>query len=190
MSDAAFYFYHIAHMAKHFEESGIGLRFFLDLWILDHFVECNAAAREALLMEGGLLPFSQAMRKASEAWFSGETADEATVRIQKYVVASGIYGSKHHRVAIERAKNGTSGKQVKRRIFMPYQELKKQYPVLEEHPVLTPAYEVRRWAHLLKHGRLQRAADELKEIRELKESDVQAVEQLMTDVGLNGPVSS
>ena len=35
MSDAFFYFYHIAHMAKHFEDGGCGIRPFLDLWILD-----------------------------------------------------------------------------------------------------------------------------------------------------------
>lgn len=36
MSDTYFYFYHIAHMAKHFENGGCGIRPFMDLWILDH----------------------------------------------------------------------------------------------------------------------------------------------------------
>ena len=33
--DEAFYFYHIAHMAKHFEEGGCGIRSFIDLYYLD-----------------------------------------------------------------------------------------------------------------------------------------------------------
>ena len=43
MWDGLFYFYHIAHMAKHFEVGGCGIRPFLDLWLLDR---CAQGDRE------------------------------------------------------------------------------------------------------------------------------------------------
>ncbi|MFX7845188.1 nucleotidyltransferase family protein, partial [Acinetobacter baumannii] len=38
MPDELFYFYHIAHMAKHVENGGCGIRPFLDIWVLMHYV--------------------------------------------------------------------------------------------------------------------------------------------------------
>ena len=54
MSDAFFYFYHIAHMAKHFENGGCGVRPFIDLWILDNLENEDVSARDALLLQGRL----------------------------------------------------------------------------------------------------------------------------------------
>ena len=50
MTDAYFYFYHIAHMAKHFENGGCGIRPFIDLWILDHIQDIDLIARDGLLL--------------------------------------------------------------------------------------------------------------------------------------------
>ena len=36
MSDDVFYYHQVVHMAKHFEYGGCGLRFFIDIWILNH----------------------------------------------------------------------------------------------------------------------------------------------------------
>ena len=52
LADDMFYFFHIAHMAKHFEMGGCGIRTFLDIWILNHRMEFDPAARNALLEEG------------------------------------------------------------------------------------------------------------------------------------------
>ena len=64
LSDEMFYFYHIAHMAKHFEIGGCGLRPFLDLWLLDH-IEADKARRDALLEQGKLLQFAEICRRLS-----------------------------------------------------------------------------------------------------------------------------
>lgn len=39
MSDADFYAFHLEHMKQHFTTGGCGIRFFLDLWILNHSVK-------------------------------------------------------------------------------------------------------------------------------------------------------
>ena len=79
MSDAFYYFYHIAHMAKHFENGGCGIRPFIDLWILDHMEGVDQMKRDELLEKGDLLKFAQRARTLSEVWFDAKEADKIIV---------------------------------------------------------------------------------------------------------------
>ncbi|MBO5897931.1 MAG: nucleotidyltransferase family protein, partial [Clostridia bacterium] len=81
MDDDMFYFYHVAHMAKHFAEGGCGIRTFADLWMLDHRTEHDAAARQRRIEQGGLSSFDRTARALSETWFSGAEADDLTRRM-------------------------------------------------------------------------------------------------------------
>lgn len=56
--DEFFYYYHIAHMAKHFESGGCGIRPFVDLWILDSIECADYKKRSDLLKKGELIQFS------------------------------------------------------------------------------------------------------------------------------------
>lgn len=162
MSDAMFYFYHMAHMAKHFQTGGCGIRTFLDVWILDRKAH-DAAARQALLAEGGLAKFAQGARKVAEYWFSGETPDGMTRAVSDYILRAGIYGDNANRAAVGQAKRGGRMKYLlTRRVFMPYDFLKAEYPILKKHKWLTPVYQVVRWIRMLIDGRLRYTVAELK----------------------------
>ncbi|MBO5078603.1 MAG: nucleotidyltransferase family protein [Oscillospiraceae bacterium] len=162
MSDAMFYFYHMAHMAKHFQTGGCGIRTFLDVWILDRKAH-DAAARQALLAEGGLAKFAQGARKVAEYWFSGEAPDGMTRAVSDYILRSGIYGDNANRAAVGQAKRGGRMKYLlTRRVFMPYDFLKAEYPILKKHKWLTPVYQVVRWIRMLIDGRLRYTVAELK----------------------------
>ena len=89
MTDAYFYFYHIAHMAKHFENGGCGIRPFIDLWILDHMKDIDQSACDVLLSQGGLLKFTNASRKLSEVWFGGTEPDELSLQMQEFLLHGG-----------------------------------------------------------------------------------------------------
>ena len=55
MPDDLFYFYHMAHMAKHFVSTGgCGIRPLLDVWVLTHRIPFDRRSRDCLLTEGGL----------------------------------------------------------------------------------------------------------------------------------------
>ena len=162
MSDAMFYFYHMAHMAKHFQTGGCGIRTFLDVWILDRKAH-DAVARQALLAEGGLAKFAQGARKVAEYWFSGETPDGMTRAVSDYILRAGIYGDNANRAAVGQAKRGGRMKYLlTRRVFMPYDFLKAEYPILKKHKWLTPVYQVVRWIRMLIDGRLRYTVAELK----------------------------
>lgn len=162
MSDAMFYFYHMAHMVKHFAVGGCGIRTFLDIWILDRKPH-DAAARKALLSEGGLTKFARGAQKVAQYWFSGKTPDAMTQILSDYILRGKLYGDNANRAAVGQAKMGGKFKYLLlRRVFMPYDYLKAEYPILQTHKWLTPWYQVVRWVRNLRSGRLRQTLAELK----------------------------
>ena len=144
MGDAYFYFYHVAHMAKHFENGGCGIRPFLDLWILDRMENADLPARNALLATGGLLQFAEVSRKLSSVWFGGETTDDLLQQMQTVLLKGGLYGSADNSAAMRQGRRGGKVGYLLSRIFIPMDRLKRYYPILEKYPWLMPVMQVRR----------------------------------------------
>ncbi len=161
-ADDMFYFYHVAHTVKHFEESGCGLRFFLDLWILDNLVEYDKELRDGLLSEGGLLLFADRARRLAAVWFSGAEHDEITTLMEQYILSGGIYGGSHNKMVNDQLKTGGKLGYALSRIFLPYSILKRYFPILERHKWLFPFIQVVRWFKVLFGGGAKRSVNELK----------------------------
>ncbi len=160
--DDMFYFYHMAHMSKHFKNGGCGIRAFLDIWIMNQ-KDHDRAAREKLLEEGGMLPFARGAEQVAQYWFSSEEPDANTRAVSDYILRAGIYGDRANRAAVGQAKSGGKFKYLlTRRIFMPYEFLKDEYPILKKHKWLMPAYQVVRWVRMLLRGELSRTVAEWK----------------------------
>ena len=149
MSDAYFYFYHISHMAKHFECGGCGIRPFLDLWILNNVCQADKEGRLQLLKKAELVQFDLVMQKLSRVWFDGEPYDDFTKEVEKYLFEGGVYGTLQNRVTVQQAKFGGKIGYFFRRLFLTYKQLCMQYPKLEKCWLLYPYYTVKRWFRLL-----------------------------------------
>ena len=184
MSDAFFYFYHIAHMAKHFENGGCGIRPFIDLWILDHTVDGNKDERDALLERGELLAFANVSRALSEVWIGGCEADALTLKMQDFLLHGGAFGSSDNRVAIQQKKKGGRFGYLMSRIFVPTAKLKRYYPILERHPWLMPVMQVRRWFMLLDPEVAKMARSELTVNRSIDSTKSAEMNAFLTDIGL------
>lgn len=185
MTDAYFYFYHIAHMAKHFENGGCGIRPFIDLWILDHMKDVDLSARDVLLSQSGLMKFVEASRALSEVWFGDRQPNELSLQMQEFLLRGGVYGSTDNRVAIQQKKKGGRIGYVLSRIFIPYAKLKRYYPILEKHRWLTPLMQVRRWFMLLKPGVAKMAKREMSVNGNLAKTKSDEMNSFLEDIGLN-----
>ena len=184
LDDAMFYLYHMAHMAKHFEESGCGARFFLDTWILCHGVEYDREERKMLLQAGGLWQFALAAERLSEVWFANAEHDEMSRNMEKYIFSGGIYGTLQHRIVTNRIRKGGKLSYTVSRIFPSYDLLKRYYPYLEGRKWLLPFYEVRRWLRIIFKGKLKRSVDELKFNANIDDEQKQDVEQMLKQLEL------
>lgn len=183
MSDEMFYFYHVAHMAKHFEVGGCGIRSLIDLYILDN-IEYNPESRDTLLDKGEMLTFANAARTLSSIWFDCKPMDEISSQMQNFIVRGGVYGGLENFVAVEQSKKGSKAKYVLSRIFVPYDTIKNQYLILQKYPWLTPFYQVKRWCRILFCGGTKRSANEIKANENVSVERTNKVKQLLDNIGL------
>lgn len=184
MPDEIYYFYHIAHMAKHFEDGGCGIRPFIDLWILDNIKESNNENRNQILNQGRLLKFAEAARKLSRIWFENEEYDYISQQMEDYILRGGVYGTSENRITVQQQKKGGRIKYALSKIFIPYDVIKFHYPILQKHKWLTPFMEVRRWFKLIFCGHAKRTLNELKYNQTISADKAGATKIFLENIGL------
>ncbi len=184
MSDEYFYFYHIAHMAKHIEIGGCGIRPFIDLWILEHINDANKCKRDKLLEKGKLLKFAMTARRLSNYWIESALPDEATLKMESFILSGGVYGTLENRIAVQQQKKGGRAKYALSKIFIPYDIIKFHYPILQKHRWLLPIMEVRRWFKLVFCGHVKRSIRELKLNKKISHIEAEQVKEFLNDIGL------
>jgi len=184
MPDEMFYFYHIAHMAKHFEEGGCGIRPFIDLWILDNIQKADEEKRNELLGQSGLLKFAYAARNLSRIWFADEECDLVSKQMEEYILYGGVYGNNENRIIVQQQKKGGRIKYALSKIFIPYDVIKFHYPVLQKHRWLTPFMEIRRWCKLIFCGHAKRTIKELKYNQHISSDKADEVKKFLLSIGL------
>lgn len=181
MSDEYLYFYHVAHASKHFCASGCGIRPFVDWWLLDNKKENNQEKRNALLQRGKLLKFSEKARKMISVWFDAKNHDQITSEMEDYILKSGVYGLAENWAYYNQHRAGGKLRYALSKIFLSYDQLKRQYPVLEKHKWLTPFYEIRRWCRLIFLGG---GARSMKKINSVCTEQVENRKNMMKSLGL------
>ena len=179
-----FYFYHVAHMSKHFEYGGCGLRFFLDMWLLRRYSSFDEEKADELLKKGGLKVFADACAHLCEVWFGEAEHSEQTKEIEQYVLDNGIYGSKENNVAWQQITKGGKNKYALRLIFLSYDNMVKKYPSLEKHKWLFPFYQIRRWCSVIRNGRTKKSIGMLKQNSDVAQSRRGEVEKLLRGLAL------
>lgn len=184
MTDAMFCFYHVAHMARHFESGGCGIRPFIDLWIIDGIDGADAVRREDLLANGNLHRFADVALQLGRVWFSGAEHTETTKQMEQYILRGGVYGNNENRIAVQQQKKGGRMKYALSKIFISYDEIKFHYPILQEHKWLTPVMEIRRWFKLVFCGHAKRTLNELKYSQMIPADKGAATKKFLEDIGL------
>lgn len=184
MPDEMFYFYHVAHMTKHFENGGCGIRPFIDLWILDNIEGINQSDRDELLKRGGLLNFVEVARRLSKVWFDNAEHDDITKQMEQYILRGGVYGTSENRITIQQQKKGGRLKYALSKIFIPYDIIKFHYQILQKHRWLTPFMEVRRWFKLVFCGHARRTMRELKYNNNISYSEAENTQSFLKNIGL------
>ena len=183
LRDDMFYYYHLAHMAKHLEGGGCGVRPFLDLWLLEH-TKHDEEKRAVLLENGGLNTFAGVASQLAARWFDGKEAGETALELEKYLIGAGAYGSHENHAAVKQVQKHSKASYILMRIWLPYRDLKLMYPLLDRYPVLLPVYECKRWCRLLKPSVFKRKTKELRTISGVSDAKIDRTGKLMNTLGL------
>lgn len=183
LSEEMFYYYHLAHMAKHIEGGGCGVRPFLDLRILGK-IEQDEEKRKTLLKKGGLVPFAEVAEELANGWFGDGVLSETAQKLGQYILRSGSYGNNENHSAVKQAQGKGKGRYIFGRIFLPYADMVLQYPALAKRKFMLPFYEIRRWCRLFNPAQFRKNKKELSMIRNQSEKDVTDVRILLKELSL------
>jgi len=184
MNDEMFYYYHVAHMAKHFIHGGCGIRPFIDLWLYNRVNTGNTDKRNELLLEGGLLKFSEKTEKLSSVWVEGKKHDITTQEMEGFILRGGVYGTFDNSVIIQQSKKRGKCYYVLSRIFLPYKTLTKYYPKLKKRKWLLPFYEVKRWLEILFSKRIKHGIREFSISNNIKKEEYEETQHMIETLGL------
>lgn len=184
MSDDMFYYYHIAHMAEHFETGGCGIRPFIDLWILDNLPNVDFEKRNNLLIEGNLFRFANNARKLSKIWLADDCHDETTMKLEKYIITGGVYGNVENNVKVQQVKKGNKHRFFMSKIFLPAVYMERIYPSVKNRRWLLPFMQVCRWIAVAKRGISDETKIELKNNRAISWGETEQMQEFLEEIGL------
>ncbi|MCM1333866.1 MAG: nucleotidyltransferase family protein [Bacteroides sp.] len=135
--DDYFFAYILAHAMKHYENSGTGIRSFMDFYIYEKRKPEIAAKALELFREPRIRGLAEDCMRLSRLWFAGAEDDGSLAEMEKFVLSSGTYGSYMNGTEY-RIKHGGKAAYLRYLIFPPLEMMKNYFPVLNKAPVLLP----------------------------------------------------
>lgn len=136
-----FYVYMIAHMAKHFFETGCGIRNLMDIYIYlnKYEKEMDRDYLKGELEKTGLTDFEAHMKELAYIWLDDRECSEFYENLFAYMVDSGIYGKNENGVWGQLAKETQNSENAKLHYYFPsYSFMKEKYKWMEHKPFLLP----------------------------------------------------
>lgn len=157
-----FYVYMIAHMAKHFFETGCGIRNLMDIYIYRN--KYNGRMDEKYLSgeldKCGLKDFEKHMRELAYIWLDDKACPEFYENLFAYMVDSGIYGKNENGIWGQLAKETQHSENAKLHYYFPsYSFMKEKYKWLDKKPFLLPIAWIIRGACAAKSEEAKRHRD-------------------------------
>ncbi|MBE6136265.1 MAG: hypothetical protein E7181_03265 [Erysipelotrichaceae bacterium] len=166
LSNEDFYIYYIAHLHKHYQNAGCGLRNLIDCYVFIKNNKLNIDYIDKELEKLELLEFSKEINSLSIKLFSNKELDDNEKDILLYIASSSTYGTLGNKVE-KGVKNKGRLKYIFSRIFPPVTEYKILYPWAYKHHILIPiAWTFRLFRGLFKQH--DKTRNELKEINKHK----------------------
>jgi len=176
-------FHCMAHMSYHFVKGGCGIRPFLDLYLLQNKMEYDEKTVRGFCRECGIERFYDSAILLSQVWFGDAKHCGLTKDMEEYLLSGGVYGSRENIITLAQEKKGGKKKYILHRIFMPYRELRLQYPVLARHKWLLPICHLRRWGRMLFRGHLKKSVKELKTAKDADVERGRAISMMFQELG-------
>ncbi len=185
-----FYIYLIAHMAKHFFETGCGIRNVVDVYYYRQIYEAtwDESIIATELEKCGLTAFDNRMHTLAQVWLGGKKPDYFSMMLFNYMVDCGIYGKGEYGlwgkfVMLNKSNNIHYQSYAKWwYYFPPTSYMKRDYAWLKKYPYLLIVAWVMRAVHglLSKEGREKR-----KMLININSEDVRTLNQIYKGMELH-----
>ena len=139
-----FVFHHIAHMAYHITTGGCGIRPFVDLWVMKNRFPYNEDAVHEMCKTAHINDFFVLANRMVGIWFENESHDQDTLKFERFILNSATFGTIESKQNLSEYKKSKTKKNIISHLFLPYEQMKEAYPILNKHKILLPYYEMYR----------------------------------------------
>lgn len=176
-------FHVIAHMSYHIVHGGLGIRPFLDLWLLRTKTEFDEETVRQMCFSCNILTFYEKCCELADAWMTGKPVRNDLVMLEEYSLKGGVFGSTEG-VLASKQREHRSLSYIFHRVFLSKKLMETQYPELKKKPYLLPVCHVHRWMRLLDPKRRRRIKYETKLAMTLNPESIDAYDALLASLGL------
>ena len=178
MSDEFYYLYHIIHMAKHIIHGGCGIKPFIDMWLIENRFNVNMQKLDELLEICGMKAFYENAKKVMQMWFGDGEATETAAKMIKYIFDGGALGTQEQMVAVDRLRSGNKG-YILSRLFLPLDEMKISYKILNKYPFFAPYFHVKRIFKVITDGRVCRSLKEIELSHSIDKNELDDIKDML-----------
>lgn len=175
------------HLAKHYRDAGIGLKHFVDVFLLLENTDLNKEYVLDALKKLKLDEFYINVIKTLNAWFNGGQEDEITTLITKTVFSGGAYGKGENHILSEAVKKDKREFRIKKLFslaFLSLDKMQKRYLCLNRFPILLPVFWVVRWVQILLFKR-KNFNRQMQQIKNATNQKINEYQLNLNTVGLN-----
>lgn len=139
MTDEELYIFFFMHLHKHMSNAGSGIRSVMDCYLLnqDLWGKIDQDYVRQMLTELELWEFAEQMRALAQVWFAGGESNAQMDALAEWIFSSGTYGTLSHCIAKQVKQDGRI-KFILKKIFPSMKNMKYQYPMLHNAPILLP----------------------------------------------------
>lgn len=176
-------FHIVSHMAYHMVHGGLGIRNFLDLWLLRHSSPADESTLRQLCDQCGILTFYNACLALISAWFDGRTLPGDLTKFEAHCLDGGVFGSESASGAARLRGRSRIG-HVFRRVFPGKELMLGEFPGLKGRPWRWPWYTFKRWSRLLSKPYRDIARSELSGLKNTQTESVADFDSLLKNLGL------
>ena len=176
-------FHVIAHMSYHMVHGGLGIRPFLDLWLLRKKTDYDENIVRRMCADCGILTFYEKCCRLADTWMAGQTVSDDLSILESYILSGGVFGNTENALASKRRKHNIINYMI-RRVFMERSLLESEYPEMKDKPYLAPLCQMKRWSRLINQKKRSQIRREINGIRSMNTETIESFDQLLTSLGL------
>ena len=183
LSNEFLVFQNVAHMSYHVSRGGCGIKYFIDMLLLDRKVEFDRNAFEEMLVSCKIKRFYDVAYHLANVWFADKEHTDITLGLQKYLLDGGVYGARTNAIAANSQKKSPVS-YIFQKVFMPLEQLSVKYPAVKDKPYLVPYYQVRRWISAIGRGGMNNVRKGLNANNRVSENEINEYSRLFENLGL------
>ncbi|MBP5416486.1 MAG: nucleotidyltransferase family protein [Clostridiales bacterium] len=176
-------FHIVAHMCNHCKKTGLGIRPFIDLWLLRNKTSYDESEVRALCEKSGILTFYEECCHLTDVWFAKAPHTETSQMLEEFCLSGGVYGSSRIRYVVKQRKQ-SGPRYILRRLFPPAYEVKTLYQDESGKKHTTAYYYLKRDLSWLRKNRRDELKSRINNIMSADKDHIDSVSELFKRLDL------